>query len=485
MNTDNQNGRYVYCIIRAQEEQESFGNIGFQGNEVYTVKYKEFSPVVSDVPFKKYDLDNEEDIKIHTYVVNEVMKKYSVIPVAYGMVFKNKKLVDISMRSGYKAMKKAIEICKRISDNKDVAKVWIRSFTDRDVLLYAQRDSRGIKYFHHIKTTEPLKTEISFLANPYDLEELLKGKQKEKLWIIENINGRGILKDDNGNKLEIDFFKGKFPLEKLPYTPMKDAKQFIHLLEEIIKATSKEVNVIEIGGYEVTIKADIYLKRFNFIEDFQKFIFPLDYIEQLKKNIIWPKSNNNKMSHCSKGNELYIRVESENTKKPEESFRQLFVLTQRETYSPVAKQLEEEVVHTFTVNAEDLWELLNEYPPKISDVYLYDYKGDLMIDPYDKAGEPLEEGEDQPIFQIEYNGQVKRTKIDKNGLMALLSGYKGQQNIDILRYLGDNEDFFALRIYDKNLYSIVVAKKEPNYAKIQAKLDKQLAYEKTLTFLDE
>lgn len=110
MTTDNQNGRYVYCIIKAQEEQESFGNIGFQGKEVFTVKYKEFSPVVSDVPFKKYDLDNEEDIKIHTYVVNEVMKKYSVIPVAYGMVFKNKKLVDISMRSGYKAMKKAIEI---------------------------------------------------------------------------------------------------------------------------------------------------------------------------------------------------------------------------------------------------------------------------------------------------------------------------------------------------------------------------------------
>lgn len=110
MNTDNQNGRYVYCIIKVQEEPESFGNIGFQGKEVYTVKYKEFSPVVSDVPVKKYDIDNEEDIKTHTYVVNEVMKKYSVIPVAYGMVFKNKKLVDISMRSGYKAMKKAMKI---------------------------------------------------------------------------------------------------------------------------------------------------------------------------------------------------------------------------------------------------------------------------------------------------------------------------------------------------------------------------------------
>ncbi len=110
MNTDNQNGKYVYCIVKAQDEQESFGNIGFQGKEVYTIKCKEFSPVVSDAIFKKYDIGDEEDIKTHTLVVNEVMKKYSVIPVAYGMVFKNKKLVEISMRSGHKAMRKAIKI---------------------------------------------------------------------------------------------------------------------------------------------------------------------------------------------------------------------------------------------------------------------------------------------------------------------------------------------------------------------------------------
>lgn len=110
MNKDDQNGKYVYCIIKAQEEKESFGNIGFQGKEVYTIKYRDFSPVVSDALFKKYDIEDEEDIKTHTYVVNEVMKKYSVIPVAYGMVFKNKKLVDISMRSGYQAMRKAMKI---------------------------------------------------------------------------------------------------------------------------------------------------------------------------------------------------------------------------------------------------------------------------------------------------------------------------------------------------------------------------------------
>ena len=107
---DGERGKYVYCIIKAQEEQKSFGNIGFQGTDVYTIPFKEFSPVVSDVLFKNYDVENETDITIHSYVINEVMKAHSVIPVAYGMAFKNKKLIDISMRSGHKAIKKAIKI---------------------------------------------------------------------------------------------------------------------------------------------------------------------------------------------------------------------------------------------------------------------------------------------------------------------------------------------------------------------------------------
>jgi hypothetical protein len=110
VNKTGESGKYVYCIIKAQEEQKSFGNVGFQGTEVYTTKYKEFSPVTSDVFFKNYDIENEKDVATHSYVINEVMKEYSVIPVAYGMAFKNKKLIEISMRSGHKAIRKAMKI---------------------------------------------------------------------------------------------------------------------------------------------------------------------------------------------------------------------------------------------------------------------------------------------------------------------------------------------------------------------------------------
>lgn len=100
-------GLYVYCIIRSPEEKVSFGSIGFDGGEVYTLDYNDFAPVVSSSKMKEYGAD-EEDVKVHKTVVEHVMGEYSVLPVAYGMVFKNKKLLGFAMKAGHRAMKKAM-----------------------------------------------------------------------------------------------------------------------------------------------------------------------------------------------------------------------------------------------------------------------------------------------------------------------------------------------------------------------------------------
>jgi hypothetical protein len=103
-----ESGRYVYCIIKSPGEKKSFGNIGFGGEEVYTLEYRDFAPVVSSAPVKKYEV-SEEEVEIHKKVVQQVMHEYSVIPTAYGMVFKNKKLITVAMSAGYKAIKKSMQ----------------------------------------------------------------------------------------------------------------------------------------------------------------------------------------------------------------------------------------------------------------------------------------------------------------------------------------------------------------------------------------
>jgi hypothetical protein len=109
-----ESGRYVYCIMKSPAEKKSFGNIGFGGQEVYTLEYRDFAPVMSNAAVKKYEASDEE-VELHRKVVEQVMKEHSVLPVAYGMAFKNKKLLLIAMSVGYKAMKKAMnEVDNRV-----------------------------------------------------------------------------------------------------------------------------------------------------------------------------------------------------------------------------------------------------------------------------------------------------------------------------------------------------------------------------------
>jgi hypothetical protein len=110
MNTAVQeSGRYVYCIIKSPGGRKSFGKMGFGDQEVYTLDYRNLAPVVSDIAMKKFDV-NDGEILYHDRVVREVMKDHTVIPVAYGMAFKNKKLLLVAMSAGYTAMTKALKV---------------------------------------------------------------------------------------------------------------------------------------------------------------------------------------------------------------------------------------------------------------------------------------------------------------------------------------------------------------------------------------
>lgn len=102
-------GKYVYCVIKAPEEKLSFGEVGFEGGEVYTMDYRDLAPVVSDVVFREYAVD-ESEVEAHKKVVEQIMRDHSVLPVAYGMAFKNRKLLQIAMGAGYQAMQKAFGV---------------------------------------------------------------------------------------------------------------------------------------------------------------------------------------------------------------------------------------------------------------------------------------------------------------------------------------------------------------------------------------
>jgi hypothetical protein len=73
--------RYVYAIIPSKKEHD-FGQIGLDGEKVYTIHYREIAAVVSDSTSNTFEV---LDYGIaHQQALEKIMKEYCVIPMSFG-----------------------------------------------------------------------------------------------------------------------------------------------------------------------------------------------------------------------------------------------------------------------------------------------------------------------------------------------------------------------------------------------------------------
>ncbi|HXQ77642.1 MAG TPA: GvpL/GvpF family gas vesicle protein [Gemmatimonadaceae bacterium] len=101
-------GKYVYCIIRSDRQRE-FGAIGIGGGQrVFTVAFHDLAAVVSDTAVVIYD-PTRENVLAHEFVNETVMKEHTVIPMAFGTVFRSEDDVTELLRSTYQAFSDVLE----------------------------------------------------------------------------------------------------------------------------------------------------------------------------------------------------------------------------------------------------------------------------------------------------------------------------------------------------------------------------------------
>ncbi|MDP2933571.1 MAG: GvpL/GvpF family gas vesicle protein, partial [bacterium] len=81
-----------------------FNSEGLDGTAVHGLEYKEFVAVVSSVPVKEYE-PTEEYTQKHKDVAVELLKGHAVLPVAFGMVFKNSAVLVNTIRQVYGLLK--------------------------------------------------------------------------------------------------------------------------------------------------------------------------------------------------------------------------------------------------------------------------------------------------------------------------------------------------------------------------------------------
>lgn len=95
-------GRYLYGIIRTIPG-ETFGNVGIgdSGNTVYTIQYKDIAAVVSNISAGKIRPERK-NLASHNQVMREVMKKGTVLPLAFGHISPNDTAIIKLLFKNYK-----------------------------------------------------------------------------------------------------------------------------------------------------------------------------------------------------------------------------------------------------------------------------------------------------------------------------------------------------------------------------------------------
>src|SRR5437588_10100336 len=98
-------GKYVYCIIEAAEPR-AFGpmGIGGRGDEVYTVHHEGLAAVVSNTPLVVYD-PTRENLFAHEQVNETVMREFTVLPMAFGALFRTEEDIIELMRGTHEALR--------------------------------------------------------------------------------------------------------------------------------------------------------------------------------------------------------------------------------------------------------------------------------------------------------------------------------------------------------------------------------------------
>jgi hypothetical protein len=138
--TTSPEGKYVYCIIESSEPR-SFGpmGIGGRGDEVYTVHHQGLAAVVSNTPLMVYD-PTRDNVFAHEQVNETVMRDFTVLPMAFGALFRTEDDIIELMRGTEDALRDVL--------NKMAGKVeyGLKVNWDRDrVIAEIERENEEIR----------------------------------------------------------------------------------------------------------------------------------------------------------------------------------------------------------------------------------------------------------------------------------------------------------------------------------------------------
>src|ERR671939_535193 len=169
-------GKYVYCIIETQDNR-SFGPIGIggRGDDVYTVHYDGLAAVVSNTPLQVYD-PTRENVFAHETVNETVMREFTVLPMAFGALFRTEDDIIELIRGTYDALRDVlakmegkVEFGLKVNWDRDRVIAELEEENEEIRHLKEQITSRttGSTYFARMQLGRLVETALTDQADAY------------------------------------------------------------------------------------------------------------------------------------------------------------------------------------------------------------------------------------------------------------------------------------------------------------------------------
>ncbi|MDI6905067.1 MAG: GvpL/GvpF family gas vesicle protein [Candidatus Bathyarchaeia archaeon] len=167
--------KYFYCVIPFSKEK-SFGNIGLNNSEVYTIPYRDVAAVVSDSPMKDYEL-TEDNTRRHEKVLRQVMEEHTVVPVEFGTTIKNERILKRLLTKAYNPTRESlnlvdnmVELGAKILLNKDIVFVDPKKRKECVSDILASLNAKAKQAVTGDLFSDRLILNASFLVNKEDID---------------------------------------------------------------------------------------------------------------------------------------------------------------------------------------------------------------------------------------------------------------------------------------------------------------------------
>jgi Gas vesicle synthesis protein GvpL/GvpF len=169
-------GKYVYCIIETAAPR-SFGamGIGGRGDDVYTIQHGGLAAVVSNTPLVVYD-PTRENVFAHEQVNEAVMREFTVLPMAFGALFRTDDDIIELIRGTYDALRDVlakmegkVEFGLKVNWDRDKVTAQLEETNDEIRHLKEQITQRttGSTYFARMQLGRLIETALTDQADAY------------------------------------------------------------------------------------------------------------------------------------------------------------------------------------------------------------------------------------------------------------------------------------------------------------------------------